>query len=1801
MSPLFRSLYSALRASLALVLSVASLAYAHSVGQVQTTKFFAPETVQMLLDRAAAGTPGFKAGDTVSYIIQFTPIANGATVGAGGYVTDYIPAGTRVTGAWFVQPSGTTYVPVAPDLPGPISNGWGPQNEKTFTSIPFNTNAYDSRCSAAPAAVAGRCNGSLAQIYADTGIFYSSSPATAVFTAPNTDGRVRQGCVTNNPAGNGYNIDPTENNLNGILGQSCATTHNQWDADQTRAFGSTTGVLAAPSSSVALSGNGGRGTTPFNAGSAVAGPQSGYQLDHSGNVGPWYRISYPGSRIGNPTGRATSATASGTTLGIVNSAAAIVGEYTTAGWNLGSSPLPSNVNAVRWAVGQLVVGQLRYVKINLILDTEPPATGLINNSEVFGGDSAQAAGENGIDNPWRYHVPSVADNNSNLSIIKRVVCVYNTAGVCVAGDGANIPASAKVRYRITYVNSSNGQQNNMVLSDTLPTQATAAGNAVVVSGANILPTTPAISTTPTLTPLAGGTIINFATLNSLNGGGGGSVEFDVQMNNANTGSVSNKAKVVTTQLPVGATSFAVSTIVPTAYLVTTKTTSTPTVAAGGTATYTITITNSGAATATAIRVYDFLPTLGGTTSNINTRFSYASTGAITGLTAVVPTLLVPPNQVPFNLNANQQQVLWDFTGQSLAAGASATITFNATVGANVPANSTAYTNDIRVIYNAGSVDAAATAGVIVTSPLTISKVIECFFVGSTCTPYSGSGVIPVNAKLRYRIDYANPNAAAISNVVLTDTLPCQTAANAVTAITVVSGPISAPPLPMTSPGICPATRQTFSFPTLASLPANASGSIRVEVQTNATSGTFVTNTAGISGTGAALTTADASANVFSLAQLNISKSTATPSVSSGGTAAYTLTVTNTGTADATGIVVYDWLPTSSPTANPATRFTFQTGTTSLGGAFAAATPSILVSVPPTLAPYNSLATNPNMNNQEQIAWTFAGQTLTPGASFTITFNALPGAAMPASPPVYFNDARVVFAGGASSAIGQAGVSVVPPLAITKTIDCVFSGVTCVPYDGSGVIPSASKVRYKIVYQNISAIPQSNVVLTDTLPCQTAANAVSNIQIVSGPITLPSPNPPVTLAGACSATRRTVTFPTLGTLPPMTTGEIKLDVQLAANADSAVYNTATIVSTQSPAGDTSTVLVTAVTTPILSIVKTTSTPTLSPGGTASYTLTVTNTSAVTANALKIFDFLPTSGGASANAATRFTFTGTSSATLAGSPVSPVITLSVPPTQSPFSTNANQQEILWNFGAATLAPGAAIVINYTATIGNMVPTPISYPNNALVTSTNPGGVATASTGNTAAVMVVVVYTVAGNVYADANHSGTLDGEVGTGVMLCAKLIVGSTVAYLAPIDPVTGAYTITNVPAGNYTLIVDSNNCLVGSPDITPTPPAGFLGTEAPTGTRSISVMSNILNQNFGFYNGAKISGTVFRDTGAPSGTPNDAIQNGGEVGIPFVTVRALNGACAVGTCDTAITDALGNYTLWVPAVVGATPVQIVETNLPGNISTGGTGGTTGGTYVRSTDTTTATLVAGSSYTGVNFADVTLPSFTNDGMSTVAAGGSVFYPHTFVPGSGGLVTFSTMAVTTLPNQGWVQALFLDANCNGQLDVGEPNIMAPLMATAGVPICILMKQLVPFSIPSGPTNLVTVTASFDYTNAMPALNSTLTHTDLTTVGNPDGLVLMKVVDKASAKPGETLTYTITYSNTSTTTLSMIKVNDVTPTYTKFSSATCIMPLPMNIAACAATTQPAVGGTGGIEWLLTGTLAPMTSGSVQFVVTIN
>jgi uncharacterized repeat protein (TIGR01451 family) len=856
-------------------LALGGHSFAHSVGQTQTTKFLAPETVNFLVARAGAGTPGFQVGDTVSYIIQFTPVANGASQGVAGYVTDYIPPGTEVIDASFVSPSGGTYINSTPSLPGSIDNGWG-RGRNTFTG-PFATNAYDTTGLCAAAGQTNNCNGSLAQLHADTGIFYSTDPRTAAFPVLPT--RIQQGT-------NGYFVNPTAvGQLDDLVGNpaNIATTHNLWDASSTNAFGTDALPAGAPRSPQAILSSNGTGGSPFGAGSPVAGPQTGYPLDYTGAVGPWQRISYFGSRIGTrTTGPATGAAT--TTTEPIADPFAIKGSTTSLGAVVSpASPLPASTNAIRWAVGELVVGQIKYVKISLRLTAAPPASGIINSSEVWGGDAAGTF--NGQDNPWRYHVPSVADNNSNLYVFKQVVCVYSGV-TCVPGDGATIAPDARVRYRITYLNTGTVSQTNVVLTDDLPpeTSANSVTNATVVSGPNILPFTP--------TAPASGAIITFQTIPTLVAGAGGAVEFDMQTNSGAGDTIRNQARLTSTQVPTGVTSNAVSSVVNTAFLNIAKSVTPATAQPGGTVTYTITINNSGNAAASNIVINDFLPSDGGAggANNAPTRFNFVvGSTATTTLTSVVPVLTTPATVSPY-AGTNRQQLTWTFAGQTLAVGATATISFQATVGANMPRSSTPYFNDARVAYNAGTNSVANTA------PVTVP------FLADMAATKTGPATVDALGNITYNIALQNIGPSPASDVTLTDSLPAGvTFVSATLGGTFNSGSNS-----VTWPVIASlANGVTQNYTLVVTAPANG-GPLNNRV--SATSTTFDPTQANNDGTAPA---ANVVTTITPVADLSITKTDTVPAVDTytpGSNASYTLIVTNAGPSNVTGAVVADNLP-----------------------------------------------------------------------------------------------------------------------------------------------------------------------------------------------------------------------------------------------------------------------------------------------------------------------------------------------------------------------------------------------------------------------------------------------------------------------------------------------------------------------------------------------------------------------------------------------------------------------------------------------------------------------------------------------------------------------------------------------------------------------------------------------------------------------------------------------------------------------------------------------------------------------------
>ncbi len=500
---------------------------------------------------------------------------------------------------------------------------------------------------------------------------------------------------------------------------------------------------------------------------------------------------------------------------------------------------------------------------------------------------------------------------------------------------------------------------------------------------------------------------------------------------------------------------------------------------------------------------------------------------------------------------------------------------------------------------------------------------------------------------------------------------------------------------------------------------------------------------------------------------------------------------------------------------------------------------------------------------------------------------------------------------------------------------------------------------------------------------------------------------------------------------------------------------------------------------------------------------------------------------------------------------------------------------------------------------VPTPGAVSPGVRLTATATLASATSEFSGLATVTSGV--SVSGWAYHDANHDLTRDaGENGTGQPLFAKLVSNAlpgSAQQIVSVDGITGAYGFGFVAAGTYSIVLDDNGV---ASDVTPATPAGWIGTEAAGGVRTTVTVSaaNLVDQNFGFYHGSRVEGRVFRDDGAGGGGANDGVAQPAEAGVAGARVRALSAACPGGACDSVLTDPAGGFALWLP-FTAAGAVTIAESTPSGWLSTGGAAGTTGGTYARASDAFAFTLASGVVYSGLGFGDVPASGFAAAGARAVFPGAFADYPHVFAAGSAGTLAFSTSGAPVPAIPGWSASVWRDLDCDGVLEPGEPEITAPLALLAGQSVCVIVRHQSPAGATAGAGEQLTVRASFDYSGAAPPLSADAVLLDQTTIATSGGLQLTKSVSSASALPGDALTYTITYTNPGPEPLSAIVVQDATPAYTVFLGAGCGA-LGGGLTGCVVSAAPAPGGTGVVQWTLSGTLLPGGSGSVTFQVRV-
>ncbi len=1321
---------------------------------------------------------------------------------------------------------------------------------------------------------------------------------------------------------------------------------------------------------------------------------------------------------------------------------------------------------------------------------------------------------------------------------------------------ANVFAGTNFSYTITLTNMGPSTASSITVTDTLPLGVTFSSATAGYTLTNGVLTWPIASLTNggssnltvTVTAPASGTLTNRVS--------SGSPIFDPTPGN-NDGTA--PSAIVTT------------TITPQADLQLIKTGPTN-VFAGTNFSYTITLTNSGPSTATSLVVTDALPagvtfvtgTAGYSVTNGIVTWPVASftNGATTNFSIMVT---APANASTFtNIVSGGSSTFDPVFNNNDGSAAGAKVITAVTPVADIqttkigPTNVFAGTNFTYTI-------AVTNIGPSTAANITISDVLP---TGVTFVSATGGG-IPSSSNVVWQI--ASFTNSAFTNFSLTVTAP----ANAGTITNIVSSTSDTiDPVPVNNNGSAAAAIVVTTITPQSDLASGKTGPANVLAATNfnytisvtnfgpstvssvvvtdtlPAEVTFVSATGGGSLTNGQVIWPIASLTNGAVTNLTVTvtapaSGTVTNYVSSGSPIFDPVPVNNNGSAPNAAVTT-----TITPLADlqafksgpgsvyAATNFSYTITLTNSGPSTAAGV--VVTDALPAGVTFVTASASYSFTNG-LITWPIA--TLTNGATTNLTVTVT----APANGATLTNR---VSAGGTTMDLTPGNNDGTATNAVVTTTVIPLADLQAMK-TGPSTVFAATNFSYTISVTNAGPSIATSMVVTDALPSGvTFVTASGGFTYTNGVVTWPFAN---FASGASTNLSVTVTAPPSGTLTNrVSTGSPILDL-IPNNND----------------GSASNAVVTTTVTPVADVQTTKSGPTTIGAGTNFvYTISVTNAGPSSAANITVLDSLPP---------------GVDVINVSGGGVA--------------TTNSVTWSalVLTNGGATNLT---ITVKAYSGPITNIV----SSTSDTIdpVPANNDGTSPSARVVTTVAVGVAV----SGYVYNDANQNGFRDtSEAGTSLTLYTKIFPTSTptgpAIQAVAVNPTTGFYSFSNISVGTYVIIVDDNNTLS---DVAPNIPGGWTGIESPAQIRNnIPVNSTAVpNQNFGLIQAVTLKGNVFKDTGASGGTANDGIKNGSEAGIASVIVK-LTDSTGGTTYSTTTTAGDGSYTLTIPgSVTNGVQLKVVESNLTGYRSVGASVGNTGGTYTRTNDVIAFNYVAGTLYTGVDFGDVPENELLTDGQQSGLPGSILIYGHTFIAGSAGTVTFTTTKLSTPAIPGWNNIIYRDNNCNSQIDSGDTPVTGPISVVAEEKICLVVKEFIPAGAPFNAQDQVTIAANFTYVNATPALSAVATRVDLTTVGTPTtaGLSLLKAVDKASAAPGEVITYTITYLNGSSTVLSNIVIYDATPPYTTFLSATNgVMGSGLNSVNI---TTPSVGETGPVKWTFDGALAPAGTGNVIYKVTI-
>ncbi|WP_394998567.1 hypothetical protein [Acinetobacter sp.] len=474
-------------------------------------------------------------------------------------------------------------------------------------------------------------------------------------------------------------------------------------------------------------------------------------------------------------------------------------------------------------------------------------------------------------------------------------------------------------------------------------------------------------------------------------------------------------------------------------------------------------------------------------------------------------------------------------------------------------------------------------------------------------------------------------------------------------------------------------------------------------------------------------------------------------------------------------------------------------------------------------------------------------------------------------------------------------------------------------------------------------------------------------------------------------------------------------------------------------------------------------------------------------------------------------------------------------------------------------------------------------------------------------------------NANAETITSGEVVTTVVGTAQSVrlkkstspveQGSLLAYATPNTAISFAESASTLYSLKTVECTDTNTAVSGNSTgnlgslsgLTQTIPAA----NVKFASKFVCRVTNSKNAGYVF------SGRVFNDNSGTTMVDSNAyngIEDIGELGIAGSVVE-LQDCSTQAVLASATTDKNGDFRIQTLQDVFSSrrKVCLVQRNVNGYDSVSAK--QKGSVLEKTTNDLfeIPKVQSVTSYEGFLFGDAELQLvLSQNGQKTIVAGDVVDYPHELMAKSvmNVLNVMESKEQQPANNQPWQSLVYVDSNCNAQLDQGE-SLLTSRTIKANEKVCLIQRVVSPTTGQGGDRFIASFKVNGKGTYSTATAKESNSVNDITTIGTA-GLNITKLVRKTSTCPapsnnstpftvsnqaakGDYLEYQMTYTNNSNKNLVDVVLKDSVPIGTVYGAM-----------SCTATGCQTDANAGQLKWTIPGVLAPKQNGQVGFCVRI-